>query len=305
VTRRPLKDVAASVHQRLLNRAREIGRPFNELLQYYAMERFLYRLSRTRHAGKFILKGALVFRAWHASLSRPTKDIDFLGRLRNDLRVVAAAVGDACRQEVEPDGMTFDAESVEAISIVEEGDSAGVRVRLRGALANARVSLQVDVGFGDVVTPAAEAVMYPTILDFPSPRLRGYSRESAIAEKFHTMVKLRSLNSRMKDFYDVWVLLRRFDFDGRVLATAIRRTFANRQAEVPSRVVAFDESFANDPTKTTQWTAFARRSRLGDAPQSFGDVVASVAAFLAPVAVALSQGQPFRKVWHAGGSWVT
>jgi predicted nucleotidyltransferase component of viral defense system len=299
----PLKDVAASVHQRLLNRARKSGRPFNELLQLYAMERFLYRLSKTRHAERFVLKGALMLMAWRGPASRPTKDIDLLGRMKNDMDAVALAVRDACRQEVEPDGMAFDADSVQMARIAEDAGYEGVRARLLGSLGKARVFLQIDVGFGDTVSPAARMVVYPTVLDFPAPRLRGYSRESTIAEKFHAMVKREALNSRMRDFYDVWLLSRQFDFDGRVLATAVQKTFANRDTDVPSSSVALSGAFGEQADKATMWRAYVRRSRLGDAPESFAGVVAAVAAFLGPVAAALSGGRDFNKEWEAGGPW--
>lgn len=300
---RSLRNIAASVHQRLLNRARESGRPFNELLQLYAMERFLYRLSLTPHAGKFVLKGALMLMAWRVPITRPTRDIDLLGRLKNDMDAVASAVRDACVQEVEPDGMVFDAGSVETARIAEEADYEGVRVRLLGALGKARVSMQIDVGFGDTVSPAAEMTEYPTILDFPAPQLHGYSRESAIGEKFHVMVRRDTINSRMRDFYDVWLLSRRFDFDGGILATAVKKTFANRSTEVPASPVALSAVFGEQADKAAMWKAFIRKSRLGDAPPSFADVVVAVAAFLGPVAAALAEGRPFEKAWPAGGPW--
>jgi hypothetical protein len=228
VTHRPSKNVAHSVHQRLLNKAKESGRPFNELLQYYAMERFVYRLSKSPQAGDFILKGALMFRVWKAAAFRPTRDIDLLGRLKNDIEGVCGAVRKACNQDVEPDGMTFDAASVEGARITEAAEYEGVRVSFKGNLGNARVYLQVDVGFGDRVTPAAKMVEYPAILDLPPPRLRGYNRESTVAEKFHAMVRHDLLNSRMKDFFDIWLLSRQFDFDGKTLSAAVKGTFTNR-----------------------------------------------------------------------------
>jgi predicted nucleotidyltransferase component of viral defense system len=303
VTQRTLKNVSASVHQRLLNKARESGRPFNEVLQYYAMERFLYRLSRTPHAEKFVLKGALMFAAWRAPVSRPTKDIDLLGRMKNGPATVGRAVRDACGWKVEPDGMAFDADGVETARIAEEAEYEGVRVRFPGNLGNARVSMQIDVGFGDIVTPAARAFEYPAMLDFPAPRLRGYNRESSVAEKFHVMVRRELLNSRMKDFYDVWLLSRQFDFDGPALAAAVRKTFANRDSAVPAAPVAFSEAFGRDPAKATQWKAFVRKSRLDNAPASFAVAVSGVASFLGPMAEALAQGRPYEGAWKAGGPW--
>src|SRR5262249_51496662 len=182
------------------------------------MERFLYRLSTTRHRARFVLKGALMLHVWEAPLARATKDIDFLGRLDNSLDNLEGVVREVCTADVEPDGMMFDAATVEIERIKEDADYLGVRVRFVGLLGKARVAMQIDVGFGDVVTPGAQDITYPTLLDFPAPALSGYPRETVIAEKFQAMVYLRTLNSRMKDFYDVWLLARKFAFDGAIPA---------------------------------------------------------------------------------------
>lgn len=180
---REKSNLAASVRQRLLNHARATGRPFNELLQYFAMERLLYRLQSSSYVRRFVLKGALMLMTWQVSHSRPTKDIDLLGTTPNDLEGVAAVFRDVCMQDVEADGMVFDAVSVQAERIAEESNYEGVRVRFRGTLGTARVTMQVDVGFGDVVVPEPVWIDYPTLLDLPAPRMRGYTRESVVAEK--------------------------------------------------------------------------------------------------------------------------
>lgn len=179
-----VRNLAASVHQRLLNHAKASGRPFQELLQLFAIERFVYRLSRSPHAGTFVLKGALMFAVWGGPVSRPTRDIDLLGETSNDVDAVAAVFSDVCETLVEPDGLSFDAGSVTATEITRGAEYVGIRVRLLGILGKARVPIQVDVGIGDVVTPAPQQVEYPTILDFPAPHIRGYTMESTIAEKF-------------------------------------------------------------------------------------------------------------------------
>jgi len=153
VTQAQLKNMAASVRQRLLNRARETGRPFSELLQYFAMERFLYRVSKSPHAGAFVLKGALMLAVWDAPAARPTMDIDMLGRLDNSVDSVVGAIQEICRQEVEPDGLLFQSSSVKGEHITEEAEYEGVRIKFHGNLGTARVRIQVDVGFGDVVIP--------------------------------------------------------------------------------------------------------------------------------------------------------
>ena len=300
---RHIKDVAASVRQRLQNAARETNRPFQEMLGYYAMERFLYRLACSSYAGKFVLKGALMFRVWNAPASRPTKDIDLLGRMENTVETVVPVFRDVCGQEVGPDGIVFHAETVAGVTIKEDADYAGVRVTFLATLQNSRVAMQVDVGFGDVVTPAAVTTNYPTILDFPAPRLRGYSRETAVAEKFEAMVKLALLNSRMKDFYDIWLLSRQFDFDGRTLAAAVSRTFTNRKTPVVGAPFALTSAFAADKGKQTQWRAFLRKSRLADAPTELHEVVEALGAFLLPVTEAVYGGRAFEQAWQAPGPW--
>jgi hypothetical protein len=300
---KPIKDVAASVRQRLQNAARRMNRPFQEVLQYYAMERFLFRLACSPHAGRFVLKGALLFRTWNAPASRPTRDIDLLGRMENTIEAVVPVVREICGQQVDADGLLFHSETTAGTAIREDAEYAGVRVTFLATLQNARVAMQIDVGFGDVVTPAAVATDYPTILDFPAPRLQGYSRETVVAEKFEAMVQLGLVNTRLKDFYDIWLLARRFDFNGPTLATAVKRTFAHRKTAIVSLPVALTAAFAADPSKQTQWRAFLRKSRLEDAPAELQEVVDALGAFLLPVAEAAHGGRAFNRAWRAPGPW--
>ena len=298
-----IKNIAASVHQRLLGKARESARPFNEFLQHFAIERFIYRLSRSPQADRFILKGALLFSAWSGPGSRPTMDIDLLGRIDNSLEVIVAAMKEACEMEVEADGMSFQAETVTAARITEDAEYEGVRVRIQGGLGKARVSLQVDIGFGDVIVPGPIMVAYPTLLDFPAPQLKGYTMESIIAEKFQAMVKLGILNSRMKDFYDVWLLSHLFDFKGEMLSEALEKTFKNRNTPIPIAPKVFDPSFVEDADKQVQWRGFIRKAKLADAPEVFEDVVAAVKVFLEPLVVSLAGRRMFHGTWNAPGPW--
>jgi len=298
----PVRNLAASVHARLLAKAKETQRPFNELFQLYAMERLLYRLSKSSHSRKFVLKGALMFAAWNVPVSRPTKDIDLLGRLNNSIESVAAVVRDICGQPVEPDGLVFDPGSVTAENIVEEAEYGGVRVHVGGRfLGNMKISVQLDIGFGDVIVPAELSVAYPTILDFPAPLLKGYSMESAIAEKFDAMAHRGMANSRMKDFFDIWFLSQRFAFDGAILAEAIRRTAQNRGRAISTDVAAFSPGYVT--AKDAQWRLFLRRSRLTDAPTRFGEVMAILRPFLRPVVDAARTDAHFVARWPAGGPW--
>jgi hypothetical protein len=300
---RNIKNSAASVHQRLLNKAKESSRPFNEFLQHFAIERFIYRLSKSTHADRFILKGALMLWVWSAPASRPTMDIDLLGRIDNSIEVIASAVKDACQMDVEADGMSYHAETVTAARITEDAEYQGVRAHVQGSLGNARVSLQIDIGFGDVIVPGPNRIAYPVLLDFSHPELNGYSMESTIAEKFQAMVKLGVLNSRMKDFYDIWMLCRTFDFRGELLAEAVEKTFENRNTPVTVGPKVFDPSFAQDRNKKVQWQGFIRKAKLANAPEDFEDAVAVVKMFLEPVAVSLFERRVFHNIWNAPGPW--
>jgi hypothetical protein len=210
---------------------------------------------------------------------------------------------DVCDQSVEPDGLIFHADSIAGQAIKEDADYAGVRVTLLATLQNSRIAMQIDVGFGDVLTPAAVATEYPTILDLPAPRLNGYSRETVVAEKFEAMVKLGLVNSRMKDFYDIWLLSQQFDFDGSVLSNAITRTFAHRKTQIMAAPTALTPVFADDAQKQTQWRAFLRKSRLTDAPAALPDVIVMLAAFLLPMAQAIVNDQAFNQTWKGRGPW--
>ncbi len=299
-----MKNLAASVHQRLLNRAKETSRPFNELLQHFAIERFIYRLSKSPHAHRFLLKGASMFSVWTELWSRPTMDIDLLGQIDNSLEVIIAAMKDACELQVAPDGTVFHSETVTAARITEDAEYKGVRCRIRGNLGNARISLQIDIGFGDVIVPGPTKVVFPALLDFPPPELNGYTKESTIAEKFQIMVKLGVLNSRLKDFYDIWFLSRTFDFRGETLAEAVEKTFEKRDTPITVNPSVFDHSFQRNEDKKIQWLGFIEKSRLTDAPASFEDVAAAVKIFIEPVVASLADRKTFQSTWTAPGPWL-
>lgn len=303
MTERPLRNVAASVRHRLTTAAKVSGRPFQEVLQYFAMERFLCRLSLSSHAERFVLKGALMFTVWGAPASRPTRDIDLLGSMNNSVTSVVPLFRDVCQQAVEPDGLVYPVDSLAGQVIKENADYSGVRVTFQALLENARVPMQIDVGFGDVVVPKAVLTDYPTILDHAAPRLLAYPRETVVAEKFEAMVKLGQLNSRLKDFFDLWLLSRQYAFDGTTLASAVSQTFQNRRTLINSEPVALTDTFAKDPVKQTQWKGFLRKSRLDDAPPQLSDVVEAIGGFLLPLASALSCGRDFSSVWHPPGPW--
>ncbi len=296
-----MKNVPASVRARLLNKARKEGRPFQEVLQYFAMERFLYRLTRSLSAERFILKGALMMRVWNVTEARPTMDIDMLGRADNAAESILSEIKAILDVEVEPDGLRFDPLSLATESITAEAEYEGVRVHFRGFLDSARVDMQIDLGFGDPVYPKPEKLVFPGSLGFPSPILLCYSRESAVAEKFEAMVKHRELNSRMKDFYDLWVLSRAFEFQGNVLSEAIRQTFQKRKTILPPKIVAFTEDFVD--LKQVQWIAFRKRLSRELIPDDFGEIVGSVKNFIEPISEALLLGATPPELWLPPGPW--
>ncbi len=281
MTEKILKNVAASVRQRLLNKSESEERPFNELLQYYAMERFLYRLSKSEHADKFVLKGALALRVWDSPEFRPTMDIDLLGITSNRETEIVKQIEDIITVPVDPDGLIYDCDSIRAEEITEEAEYSGIRLKLLANLGSARINMQIDIGFGDAMVPEPELLEFPSVLDYPAPQLWCYSRESTIAEKLEALIKLGMLNSRMKDFYDIWMLSRYFDFDGETLKQAIVRTINTRGTKIPETIEAFSVEFGQ--AKQNQWTAFKRRFVQVDLPLDFNTILEAVVPFLNPI----------------------
>ena len=296
-----IRNVTASVHQRLLNRARTEGRPFNDVLQYFALDRFLYRLGRSKHRDDFVLKGALMLAAWQSPTTRPTRDIDLLGRLDNSLEAIGAAIGEICGEPAPEDGLHYDAESIVTERIVEQANYAGVRVRFVAYLGTARIPMQTDVGFGDSLVPGPSLVQLPPLLDLAPAELQGYSRESAIAEKLQVMVALGEVNSRMKDFYDIWLLATEYAFDGGLLTEAVGATFARRTTPYSPPIVAFGEAF-QDEERQAQWRVFLRRHHLRT-PRTLFEAIRLIAGFLQPVIEALYRRRQFDREWAPGGPW--
>lgn len=298
---RPPTNVPASVHQRLLNLAQETKRPFNELLQYFAIQRFLFRFSRSEYAEQFVLKGAQMLQVWDAPLARPTMDIDMLGRVSNTVENLEQIVRACATVEVDADGVEFDPNSVRGEVIVKGKEYEGVRIRLRGTLGKIKLNVQVDFGFGDVVVPEPIWIELPDLLGLGAPRLLGYTAESAIAEKFQALVALDIFNTRIKDFYDIWNLSRGMDFEGATLARAIAATFARRATALPAQTPrALTYEFSEDPMKQAMWRAFVRKGRLAVESKTLSEIVTELEAFLMRPAIAASSGKPFRKRWRKG-----
>ena len=299
----PPADLAASVRARLSKLAAHRGQDLQLILTRFGVERLLYRLSRVPAGKKFVLKGAVLFYVWEGEIPRPTQDVDLLGFGDSSPGAVADLFRAVCNAEVEPDGLTFLAAKVKAARIRGRQEYGGVRVRLTAMLGRARIPLQVDVGFGDAVTPKPQGVAFPTLLPFPAARIHAYPPETAVAEKFEAMVTLGIANTRMKDFYDLHHLSETHTFEGQVLAKAIRATFDRRGTAIPSDTpVALGEGFGNDVEKQAQWRGFLLRGRLKP-PLELPDAIARISAFVMPVVEALRAESRFHQRWTAGGSW--
>jgi hypothetical protein len=299
----PLTNIAASVRQRLLNLSQKRGEEFQSLLVRYANERLIYRLAASPHVDDFILKGAMLLYAWSPYPFRATQDVDLLGRGEITAEQLGAVFRGLCTAAVVDDGLVFQADSVRVGLIRQEDEYGGFRVKLQARLTSARIDLQVDVGVGDAVARPA-LIDYPTLLDFPAPRLRAYSRETSVAEKFHAMVDHGLENSRMKDFFDVWVLSREFAFEGAALTAAIAATFDRRGTAIPEGTpAAFTAEFTADGAKAKQWKAFLVRARVAKDPPAFDILLALVADFLQPAVDAARTRTELRSTWPAGGPW--
>ena len=303
--KRPIRNVPASIHQRLLNLAHGQGIRFNLLLQRSAMERFLYRLAASPEVDRFTLKGAALFRVWTGQELRPTRDIDFLASAPKDHAALRTSFEAICAVPCPQDGVIFDPATMRMRDIREEQPYGGVRVRMEGRLGQARLHLQVDIGFGDVITPEREERDYPTLLDLPAPRLWTYPRETLIAEKFDAMVSRGMTNTRVKDLWDIACLARRFAFDGETLRTAIEETLRRRQTALAGeRPVALTPSYYLDAARSQRWLVL--QGQIGgsaDGPALLVDAGEEMLSFLGPVCDSLIEGEQFTQAWSAGGPW--
>ena len=296
------RNVSASVRDRLLNKARAEKLDYNLLLTRYALERMLYRLSISKQRDQFLLKGALLFDLWFDVPHRPTHDADFLGFGSAEIPHIEEIFRDICRIEVE-DGIAFQPDTVKAAEIRKEANYAGVRVTLLGMLDSARCAVQIDIGFGDAVVPGPDEVHYPVILgEMPGPHLHVYPRYTVVAEKLEALTSLGMLNSRMKDYFDLWILAKHSDFDGLLLSRAVAATFERRRTEVPTGVpIGLSDEFVNDAQKGKQWQGFLRKNALD--PMPLATVVADLRDFLIPVLAAIAAGGSHDYPWRSGAGW--
>ncbi|HBG25595.1 MAG TPA: hypothetical protein DDX75_00705 [Phycisphaerales bacterium] len=276
--------IAQSIHQRLLNVRDKTGENFNSILVRYGLERLLYRIMLSNHSDVFVLKGAMLFALWHEVPGRPTRDIDLLGFGNPSNQQLKQLFSDACDVVFEDDGLRFDAGSIQTEDIRDDQEYLGTRIHLLAFLGNGRIPLQIDIGLGDAIIPAPEEIVYPTILDLPAPRIRAYHPATVIAEKINAMVVHGIMNSRMKDFYDIYILLNHMNIDNDLLAQAIKATFNRRKVELPQQLpVGLSLEFLEDSTKEIQWKAFLNRSNLSDSGLKLSEIINYLQTRLWPV----------------------
>lgn len=297
-----VKNVVASVLARLRNTSKSSGAPFQQVLQQYAMERFLYRVSKSRHAQSVILKGALLLKTIGIPNARPTMDIDMLRKGNADQASLVALVKDCATLKVDADGLTFPADTVVAEDITNDSDYKGTRILMDARMDNVRLRIQIDFGVGDVLVPGARMIEYPVFLGGETIHLLAYPVESTIAEKLQAMVALGAANSRMKDFYDIWSCSNHLDFNARTLLKAIDATFRNRETPVPAQEFeAFTATFVE--AHGVQWNAFVKKIGEPELIDELGKVVADLKVFALPALRAVSHGEPLAQRWKAGAGW--
>lgn len=252
------KNLDESVYSRLKNIARQRKRPVQEILQYYAMERFLYRLGASSHCNSFYLKGGLMLMVWDPIGHRATVDIDLLAKTSNSINNLQKIVNEICAMDIIPDGIRFIPETLRLSEAQLEAEYHGISAAFYAQLFTAKLPMRIDFGFSDTILPYPAIIQYPSILDFPAPQLKGYTPQTSIAEKFESIVRLGFANTRMKDFYDIWLLIKQFDFDQQELCSIIRQVLKNRNTSIESIVIAFSENFYDNSIKKNKWNAFLK-----------------------------------------------
>jgi len=278
--RKPVQNIGVSVRARLLNLAKQRNQPFELLLIRYTLERFLYRLSTSKHRERFALKGAMLMRHWLDDPHRPTRDLDLLGFGDSDPELTLKIFREICAVKAD-DAVVFDVDGLVVDRVRDESGYSGLRLKTYATVDGARVRVVIDIGYGDATEPGLNDIELPVLLDQPAPNLRAYPYETVIAEKFQAMVALGLANSRLKDFYDIWILAQTCDFKDDRLAQAIAATFARRKTEIPTeRPDGLTLAFASDPTKQQQWNGFVEEVAVNPGP--LVDVVEALAAFLLP-----------------------
>ena len=293
------------IRRRLKVRAAGLDLDFQQAVLYYAMERFLFLLSQTQWSDRLVVKGAVMLRVWDAAVARPTRDIDFLGRVDNTPEAIRGIVAECLAIQLD-DGLAFESE-IHAEPITVEDRYPGVRVKVAGDLGGARFVLRLDVGIDDAVVPDPGWVDYPVLLQDESPRILAYQPATAIAEKFQAMIEIGLANSRMKDYHDIWMLSRTLEFDGQDLADAIRATFERRETELPAETPAeLTREYTGQAETSRMWDTYRKglSAPASGLPEDFQDVADAIVAFVMPAAAAAASAAAFGKTWVPGSGWV-
>jgi len=302
VSAQPVKNVSASVKNRILSMARLSGKPFQSLLTHYGLERFLFRMSRSPLKEKFVLKGGLLLMGMGLPMARTTRDIDFLGLGSKDTEAVGASIREIGSMTIE-DGLVYEFDHMSIEAMAEDTEYPGIRLKFDAWLGKAKIPMQIDVGFGDIVIPEAREMTFPTLLDMEPPVVKAYGIETIIAEKFEASLDLVELNSRMKDFYDIWMLSRTYPFQGATLQEAVIATCRRRSTPLISQAPVFSREFAERTDKQAQWKTFRKKNQLPDVPENFSTVMKDFGEFLRPVAEASENRRRFDENWLPGGPW--
>ena len=294
--------MVSSVRNRLLVTARRENRPFEEILVLYGLERFLFRLSISDHKNQFILKGGLLIYGMKLSEARPTRDIDLLGLTQNNIEAVAEIVQEIGKIDFN-DGINYDFDQLTHETMAPDSEYPGIRLKFIGKLGKIRIPMQLDIGFGDVVVPDAKEMVFPTLLAMKAPKILAYAIETIVAEKFEAALDLADLNSRMKDFYDLWVLSQKYSFEGRSLQEAIIATCNRRETVIQSDAEIFSTEFGKTGNKEAQWAAFINKGPIAEAQDDFSRIMEALRDFLQPVAVSCEKKDKFEFKWVPGGPW--
>jgi hypothetical protein len=298
------KDIASSIRQRLVNYSKENNDEFQLTLTRYGLQRLVFRITSSPYSHSFVLKGAMLFTLWTDEKYRSTRDLDLLGFGGAGIPEMEQIFKEICDISDPEDGLIFLKESVKGEAIRKEEEYQGVRITFQARLGNAKIPIQVDIGFGDAITPAATEIDFPNILGLSTARIRSYPKETVVAEKFQAMTNLGMANSRLKDFYDIWFLAKSFPFAGTDLSKAIENTFRHRQTKLPTSVpVALTKDFFADQQKKAQWVAFLGKTKASARPDSLADVATLLTTFLMPPTVAIAKNQVFDSTWSDGGPW--
>lgn len=295
-----VKNIGASIRARLLNEAKRLGNDFNLILERYALERVLYRLGCSEYKSRFILKGGMLLSIWATDPYRPTRDADLLSYGNSEPANLAEIFHEICHLDVDQDdGLTFDLSGEIHSKIKEAQEYEGIRLKFKAFLDSIEISLQFDIGFGDHVTPAPEEIECPVLLDLPKPSLFVYPKPTVVAEKYEAMVKLGLLNSRIKDYYDLYYLSNNFSFDGKILSKAIENTFARRKTTIPATLPeCLSNKFSEDQAKLQQWKVFLNRTPLKTEQKTLAEIVDILKLFLIPPTQAIATGKSFTNYWN-------